>query len=135
MRHQDDTSTPRPLSEADRRWLDDALKSVMVDLGKRMADIKDTLDTADTADVGGSSAAGEAAAAPAASLEEREQLLDELKDLVEQIDLARGAQQPGLVGGRGCRSRGTLAGPGGFRSIRDALRCKRPLWSSASPPV
>lgn len=132
MRHQDDTSTPRPLSEADRRWLDDALKSVMVDLGKRMADIKDTLDTADTADVGGSSAAGEAAAAPAASLEEREQLLDELKDLVEQIDLARGAQQPGLVG---VPVRGTLAGPGGFRSIRDALRCKRPLWSSASPPV
>lgn len=114
MRHQDSTSAPRPLSEADRRWLDDALKSAMVDLGKRMADIKDSLDAAGT---GGSSAAGEASATPGASLEEREQLLDELMDLVDQIDLARGEWKRDWAGGDAgawgfdCRERGAPSGP------------------------
>lgn len=51
----------------------------MIDLGKRMQDIKETLDStaaADTPDV-------------ANDLQQKEQLLDELMDLVESIDQAR----------------------------------------------
>ena len=73
----------RPMTEADRRWLEDALKSAMIDLGKRMKDIKDTLDA-------GEAGSGAADGGSGASLEEREQLLDELMDIVESIDLARG---------------------------------------------
>ncbi len=89
----DGTHEPRPVSETDRQWLDQALKSAMVDLGKRMQDIKESLDASEAAPeaAGGSSAGGaEPGAGAVASLEEKEQLLDELMDLVENIDLARG---------------------------------------------
>eukprot|EP00889_Picochlorum_renovo_P003594 jgi/Picre1/30624/NNA_005985.t1 len=60
------------LSEADKEWLEDALKNAMVDLGKRMVDIKEALD-------------GE----ECSSIQEKETMLDELQDLVESIDQAK----------------------------------------------
>lgn len=128
MQHQDGTSEPRPLSEADRRWLDDALKSAMVDLGKRMADIKDSLDAGSG---GGSGDAGDPALAGAASLEEREQLLDELMDLVDQIDLARGAQQQ-IRPGENVRAGESVA-----TTVASLPGLSRTFWVhlSAVPPV
>lgn len=101
MRQQGDgTTAPRPMAEADKEWLDTALKSAMIDLGKRMQDIKETLDAGD------GSAAEADAAGEGASLQERERLLDELMDIVEQIDLARGGcctAAAGDAAGGGCR--------------------------------
>jgi hsp70-interacting protein len=85
MSQSDGTADPRPMSEEDRAWLEGALKSAMIDLSKRMQDIKLTLDSGDSG-VGG----GNDAAAEPATLEQKEQLLDELQDIVESIDLARG---------------------------------------------
>ncbi len=82
MRYQDGThaTQPRQMSEEDRLWLEEALKSAMVDLGKRMQDIKQTLDQ------------GLGASSPR-TLEEKEQLLDELMEIVESIDLAKGVER------------------------------------------
>ncbi|PRW45487.1 Hsp70-binding 1 [Chlorella sorokiniana] len=92
MQHREEgDGPPRPMSEADRHFLEDALKSAMIDLGQRMADIKESLDAG-----GAGAAAGDSGAAAAgegssssASLEDKERLLDELLDIVEQIDLAK----------------------------------------------
>lgn len=100
MQHQEDGTEARPMAEADRQWLEDALKGAMIDLGKRMQDIKQTLDDEGTAgaDGGAAAAAAEGAGGGGASLADKERLLDELMDIVEHIDLARGA-------GRACRGR------------------------------
>ena len=112
MQQQGDgtTSEARPLAEADRHWLEDALKSAMVDLGRRMQDITASLDAGTGGAAGGTAAAGsdEAAAAAAlqaeegASLEQKEQLLDELQDLIESIDLAKGEWLGGAMGRGAC---------------------------------
>ena len=89
------------MGEADRRWLEDALKSAMIDLSKRMQDIKQTLDAPGGGGGGDAAAAAEGAGGSAgggASLEDKERLLDELMDIVEQIDLARGAPELGAGG-------------------------------------
>ena len=76
MKYQEDGSTisqdDARLSVADREWLEDALKHAMVDLSKRMTDIKDALDEGQEI-----------------SVEEKEQMLDELLELVESIDQAK----------------------------------------------
>ena len=132
------------MPEEERRWLEAALRSAMVDLGKRMQDIKVGLEGGDDLEEGVGSAEGElqgasaaavegaaegepgtaaaAAAAAAASLAAKERLLDELMELVESIDLARGAQWWwGRGGGPGW-------GPGGGGLPR------RPVGSRALSP-
>lgn len=92
MQHREEgDGPPRPMSEADRHFLEDALKSAMIDLSQRMADIKESLDAggAGAAAGDGSAAAADSGSSPA-SLEDKERLLDELLDIVEQIDLAKG---------------------------------------------
>ncbi|GAB4821321.1 hypothetical protein N2152v2_008367 [Parachlorella kessleri] len=76
MRHQGDGTRPSPrgLSEEDQQWLENALKSYMVDLGARMKEIKETLDGSQTRPT---------------TLEEKEMLLEELMELVEGIDQAK----------------------------------------------
>lgn len=90
MAHQGDgTSEARSMSQEDRAWLEGALKSAMIDLSKRMEDIKQSLDSSS----GGAAApggGGPGAEDAAASLEQQERMLDELQDIVESIDLARG---------------------------------------------
>ena len=92
MQHREEgDGPPRPMSEGDRHFLEDALKSAMIDLSQRMADIKDSLDAGGAgaaAGDGGGPAAGDGSGP--ASLEAKERLLDELLDIVEQIDLAKG---------------------------------------------
>ncbi|KAL4855954.1 Hsp70-binding protein 1 [Chlorella vulgaris] len=78
----DGTAAARPLTEQDRSWLEGALKSAMIDLSKRMQDIKATLD-------GGEAATAAESDAEPATLQQKEQLLDELMDIVDSIDLAR----------------------------------------------
>ena len=125
MQHQSDgTSEAKAMPEEERRWLEAALRSAMVDLGKRMQDIKVGLEGGDDLEEGVGSAEGElqgasaaavegaaegepgtaaaAAAAAAASLAAKERLLDELMELVESIDLARGAQWWWGRGGAAC---------------------------------
>lgn len=78
MRYQDGTGPalrPRELTEADQLWLTEALKSAMVDFGDRLQDI--------TAELAGGPEIG------ADVLAEKEQLLDELMEIVENIDQAR----------------------------------------------
>lgn len=83
---------PRPLLEEDRRWLEEALKSAMIDLNQRMKDIKETLEAGEGAEGAADAAAAEGGGAAAnVSLQDKERLLDELMDIVETIDLARGA--------------------------------------------
>lgn len=76
MKYQEEGSTisqdDARLSAADREWLEDALKHAMVDLSKRMTDIKDALDEGQES-----------------SVEEKERMLDELLELVESIDQAK----------------------------------------------
>jgi hsp70-interacting protein len=79
----DGTAAARPLTEQDRSWLEGALKSAMIDLSKRMQDIKATLD-------GGEAATAAESDAEPATLQQKEQLLGELMDIVDSIDLARG---------------------------------------------
>jgi hsp70-interacting protein len=78
MKYQSDgtSQTQGSLSESDKEWLEEALKGAMVDLGKRLEDIKESLD-------------GEGSSQAPATIEEKEQLLDELLDLVESIDQAK----------------------------------------------
>ncbi len=78
MRYQDGTrpTAPQAMSSEDRVWLEDALKNYMVDLSQRMKEIKDTLNGSQTRPT---------------TLEEKEMLLEELMELVEGIDQARGA--------------------------------------------
>lgn len=82
MKYQSDGSSNdahASLSGADREWLEEALRGAMVDLGKRLEDIKDSLDD----DAQGGSTEHRV------TIEEKEKLLDELLDLVESIDQAK----------------------------------------------
>lgn len=122
MKHHDGTTAPRPMPEGERQFLEDAMKSAMIDLGKRMTDIKDTLDTAGAVESGGGGgdeAAAEGsgeAASPPATLEQRERLLDELQDIVDQIDLAK-----------------DLHTIGGLQTLLDLMRSPHPSlrWRAA----
>lgn len=81
MKYQDGTvptSESHPMSEADRSWLENALKGAMVDLSNRMLEIKGTLDSTTT-----STSISED------DLHEKEQLLEELMEIVESIDQAK----------------------------------------------
>lgn len=82
MKYQSDGSgnAQGSLSESDKEWLGEALRSAMVDLGKRLVDIKESLD-----DVGGE----DVSSISTTTIQEKEKLLDELLDLVESIDQAK----------------------------------------------
>lgn len=123
----DGDAPPRPMSEADRAWLENALKSAMIDLGKRMADIKGSLDAGGAgaaAGDGGGGAEGEGASP--ASLEDKERLLDELQDIVDQIDLAKGGRQGGAGWSAWVWGCGKAGGGGvlcaGVERLRPAVR-------------
>lgn len=139
MQHREEgDGPPRPMSEADRHFLEDALKSAMIDLGQRMADIKESLDAggagAAAGDGGGAAAAGEGAAAPV-SLEDKERLLDELLDIVEQIDLAKGGQGGGAgrVQFTGRCTRHACLASRLVRTVTDV--CSQCMLSCVCPPV
>lgn len=90
MNYQDGTNEgarPRELTEEDRHWLENALKTAMVDLGNRMKDIKESLDASGSETQPSDEIPGSRLSTP--SLQEKEQLLDELLDLVESIDQAK----------------------------------------------
>lgn len=85
MKFQEDGTTsapPRPMSEEERRWLEDALRGGMIDLGKRMHEIKATLESQVTEE----------------DIALREQILDELIEIVESIDHARDLATIGGLG-------------------------------------
>lgn len=121
MQHREEgDGPPRPMSEGDRHFLEDALKSAMIDLSQRMADIKDSLDAGGAGAAAGDSGCGAAGdGSNPASLEAKERLLDELLDIVEQIDLAKGGWR---VWGRcgqhvGCLEGLLLRGKAGGRPL------------------
>jgi hsp70-interacting protein len=95
MRYQDGTrpaSEARALPAAERAWLEAAMRSAMVDLGRRMEDVTAAL-AAPLDDVEGG--ADEGGDEGRAALAERERLLDELLELVESIDAARDLARAG----------------------------------------
>lgn len=81
MKYQSDgtSNIQGSLSEVDKEWLEEALRGAMVDLGKRLEDIKECLDDGTP----------EGSSQTPATIEEKERLLDELLDLVESIDQAK----------------------------------------------
>ncbi|KAK2077076.1 hypothetical protein QBZ16_004710 [Prototheca wickerhamii] len=110
LQHQDGAGTAQPMSESERQWLEEAMKSSMVDLGRRMGEIKESLDAR---------ASGERSGAePAAELAEAERLLDELQDIVETIDAAR-----------------DLATIGGLDTLSDLLTSREPSLRARAAEV
>lgn len=78
MRYQDGTTPsdgPKPMTNDDRKWLEEAFKAQTIDLSERMRDIKGKLEGP-----GGESGL---------EVQDKEHLLDELMDIVDFIDLAR----------------------------------------------
>lgn len=78
MRYQDGTRPsdfdPREYTPEKRKWLEEALKHYMQDFCERMKEIKDVLDKGEESEEG---------------LEEKENMLEELMDIVSSIDYAR----------------------------------------------
>lgn len=110
MAHQDGTQPARPLPESERLWLEEAMKASMIDLGKRMEEIKESLDA--------HSAEERRRGERPAELEEAERLLDELQDIVETIDAAR-----------------DLASIGGLDTLADLLTSPEPSIRSRAAEV
>ena len=86
------------------------MKSSMVDLGRRMGEIKESLDARASGEHSG--------AEPAAELAEAERLLDELQDIVETIDAAR-----------------DLATIGGLDTLSDLLTSREPSLRARAAEV
>jgi len=87
MKYQDGTkpsgsSRPEDFTPERRAWLSEALKSYMMDFAVRMKEIKQVLETPSEVSCGSDEEA-------ARKLEEREELLEELMDIVSSIDHAR----------------------------------------------
>ncbi|KAG2434467.1 hypothetical protein HYH02_012296 [Chlamydomonas schloesseri] len=114
LKHADGTGNsrfkPEDVDPEKMKWLDEALKSYMVDFGARMRDIKSKLasDTPSASAAGNKDKDQSGAAAAAADadgaegeedtdVEEKEQLLEELMDIVGSIDYARDLHKIGGV--------------------------------------
>lgn len=84
MKYQDGTtpSEHKPVRPEDIKWLEEALQKYMVDLSARMKDIKSELDKGEESDV---------------PLTEKEDLLEELMEIVESIDYARDLEKIGGI--------------------------------------
>jgi hsp70-interacting protein len=97
MKYQDGISSeptpPQQMAEADRQWLEEAMKEAMVDLNKRMQDIKSTLDQAaletSTSTTSSDAQQEQEQRQQQQRVEDYERLLDELVEIVESIDYAR----------------------------------------------
>lgn len=95
----------RELDPERRAWLEQAMQEFMKDFAERMREIKDALtgsaaqQQGGTTDegAGGSQLHGGTGATAALSLAEKEALCDELLDIVESVDHARGAQSKCLA--------------------------------------
>lgn len=70
-----DPSARRQISEEDRKWFMEAMDSQTVNISKRLCDIKQTLDDKDDSDE---------------QVGEKLQLLEDLTEIVEHIDYAKG---------------------------------------------